>query len=87
MVSGFACRARSTVARVTRPGECSKPTRDCRRCQLWHRVYLVMYWMVMPLSRWQPMPFSGLRIAIAIVTHVFCAGLPIPLITSRYSRS
>jgi hypothetical protein len=50
-------------------------------------VYLVMYWMVMPLSRLQMLPFSGLRTAIAIVTHIFCVGLPISLITSRCSRS
>lgn len=50
-------------------------------------VYLIMYWVVMPLSRLQPMAFSGFRTAIAVVTHIFCVGLPISLITNRYSRS
>lgn len=50
-------------------------------------VYVVMYGVAMPLSRLQRMPFSGLRTSIAIVTHIFCVGLPISLITSRYSRS
>jgi hypothetical protein len=49
-------------------------------------VYLFMYWMVMPLSRLHQMPLSGFRTAIAIVTHIFCVGLPISSITSRYSR-
>jgi hypothetical protein len=48
-------------------------------------VYIVMYWIVMPLSRLQPMPFSLSRTAIAILTHMFCVGLPISLIVSRCS--
>lgn len=48
-------------------------------------VYLVMYWIVMPLSRLQPMPFSFLRNLIAIVTHMFCVGLPIALVVRRYA--
>jgi magnesium-transporting ATPase (P-type) len=48
-------------------------------------VYLVMYYVVMPLSRLQPMPFSFSRTLIAIVTHMFCVGLPISLIVRRYS--
>jgi uncharacterized membrane protein YagU involved in acid resistance len=48
-------------------------------------VYLVMYWMVMPLSRLQPMPFSLPRTMLAIVTHIVCVGLPISLVVRRYS--
>jgi hypothetical protein len=48
-------------------------------------VYFVMYWMVMPLSRLHPEPFSSARTALAIVTHIFCVGLPISLTTRRYS--
>jgi hypothetical protein len=48
-------------------------------------VYMVMYWLVMPLSRLTPMPFSLSRTLIAIVTHMFCVGLPISLIVRRYA--
>jgi hypothetical protein len=48
-------------------------------------VYLVMYWIVMPLSRLQPMPLSLSRTAIAILTHMFCVGLPISLIARPHS--
>jgi hypothetical protein len=50
-------------------------------------VYVVMYWIVLPLSRIQPMPFSLSRTAIAVVTHMFCVGLPISLIIRRYTAS
>ncbi len=50
-------------------------------------VYAVMYWIVLPLSRIQPMPFSLSRTTIAIVTHMFCVGLPISLIIRRYTAS
>jgi len=48
-------------------------------------VYLVMYWIVIPLSRLAPMPFSLSRTAVAIVTHMICVGLPISLAVCRYS--
>jgi hypothetical protein len=48
-------------------------------------VYLVMYWLVMPLSRIEPMPFSMVRSLIAIVTHMFCVGLPISFTVRRYT--
>jgi hypothetical protein len=48
-------------------------------------VYLVMYSIVMPLSRIQPTPFSLSRTVIAIVTHMFCVGLPISLTVRRLS--
>jgi uncharacterized membrane protein YagU involved in acid resistance len=49
-------------------------------------VYLVMYWIVMPLSRYQTRPFSLTNTVIAIVTHIICVGLPISLIIHRYSQ-
>jgi hypothetical protein len=48
-------------------------------------VYVVMNWIVLPLSRIQPMPFSLSRTTIAVVTHMFCVGLPISLIIRRYT--
>jgi hypothetical protein len=48
-------------------------------------VYLVMYRVVLPLSRLQPAPFSLSRTAVAIVTHMFCVGLPISLLVRRLS--
>jgi uncharacterized membrane protein YagU involved in acid resistance len=48
-------------------------------------VYLVMYWVVMPLSN-----FHGIKTVnssiIAIVTHIICVGLPISLVIHRLSR-
>ncbi len=48
-------------------------------------VYLVMYWVVMPLSN-----FHGTKTVtssiIAIVTHIICVGLPISLVIYRFSR-
>lgn len=48
-------------------------------------VYIVMYWIVMPLSRFQSAPFSLSRALVAIVTHMICVGLPIALVVRRYS--
>jgi uncharacterized membrane protein YagU involved in acid resistance len=49
-------------------------------------VYLVMYWVVMPLSN-----FHGTQTVtssiIAIGTHIICVGLPISLVIHRFSRS
>lgn len=46
-------------------------------------VYLVMYWIVMPLSRYRHRPFTLTSTTIAIVTHMVCVGLPIALVISR----
>jgi uncharacterized membrane protein YagU involved in acid resistance len=48
-------------------------------------VYLVMYWVVMPLSRLAPSPFSLSQTLLAIVTHIVCVGLPISLTIRRYT--
>jgi hypothetical protein len=50
-------------------------------------VYLVMYWIVMPLSRYRHRPFTLSSTAIAIVTHIICVGLPISLVIAHFSRS
>jgi hypothetical protein len=50
-------------------------------------VYLVMYWVVMPSSRYRHRPFTLSSTTIAIVTHIICVGLPISLIISRYARA
>ena len=49
-------------------------------------VYLVMYWIVMPLSRYRHRPFTLSSSTIAIVTHIFCVGLPISLVIAHFSR-
>jgi len=48
-------------------------------------VYLVMYWVVVPLSRYHPHPFSISVTAIAILTHMVCVGLPISLVVRSYA--
>ena len=47
-------------------------------------VYLVMYWIVMPLAKMHP-THTLTRSIIAIVTHMICVGLPISLMVRRYS--
>jgi hypothetical protein len=50
-------------------------------------VYMFMTWVVVPLSavhRSNP-PFSGLSLALSLLTHMFCVGLPIALAVRRYS--
>ena len=47
-------------------------------------VYTVMYWVVMPLSRFHRGAFSLTNTVIAIVTHIVCVGLPIELVVWRY---
>ena len=49
-------------------------------------VYLVMYWIVMPLSNYRRGPFSLAATVVAIATHIVCVGLPISLMVRRYSR-
>jgi uncharacterized membrane protein YagU involved in acid resistance len=48
-------------------------------------VYLVMYWVVMPLSNFQGTKTVTSSI-VAIITHIFCVGLPISLVIHRFSR-
>jgi hypothetical protein len=49
-------------------------------------VYTIMYWGVVPLSAVRRGPFSWTSTVIAIVTHIFCVGLPISLGIKRFSR-
>ena len=49
-------------------------------------IYLAMYWVVMPLSRFHRGRFSVFNTIIAIITHIICVGTPIALMVSRYSR-
>jgi uncharacterized membrane protein YagU involved in acid resistance len=47
-------------------------------------IYLVMYWIVMPLSRLARAPLSLSQTILAIITHMLCVGLPISLTIRRY---
>jgi uncharacterized membrane protein YagU involved in acid resistance len=47
-------------------------------------VYLVMYWLVMPLSNFHRAPFSWFNTVVAIITHIVCVGLPISLVIRRF---
>lgn len=49
-------------------------------------VYLVMNWIVKPLSRVHPLPFTWSRTVVAIFTHIVCVGTPISLVVRQYSR-
>ena len=49
-------------------------------------VYLVMYWVVTPLSAVRRGPFSWTSTIIAVLTHIFCVGLPISLSVRRFSK-
>jgi hypothetical protein len=62
-----------------------------RRPLLWGAVYgiavyVVMYRIVVPLSRFHARPFSWSAAAIAVVIHVFCVGIPIAVVIARGSR-
>ncbi len=46
-------------------------------------VYFVMYWIVLPLSRYHKRPFSLSEALIAVLTHIFCVGVPIALVIRR----
>jgi uncharacterized membrane protein YagU involved in acid resistance len=50
-------------------------------------VYLVMYWVVMPLSHIRRGPFSVFNTIVAIITHMVCVGLPIALMVRKYARA
>ncbi len=49
-------------------------------------VYLIMYWIVIPLSLIHRRPFSWSATVIAILTHMVCVGTPISLMVRRYSK-
>src|SRR5579864_9361307 len=49
-------------------------------------VYVVMYWIAMPLAKMHPAHTLTRSIA-AIVTHMACVGLPISLMVRRYSAA
>ncbi len=50
-------------------------------------VYTFMYWVVMPLSAVRRGPFSLQLTLLAIVTHIFCVGLPIAIAVKKYGRT
>lgn len=49
-------------------------------------VYLVMYWIVRPLSLIPQRPFAWFPTCLAIATHLVCVGLPISLAVYRVRR-
>ena len=49
-------------------------------------VYLVMYWVVVPLSRIGPRPHSLSNDATAILIHIFLIGLPIALMVRYFPQ-
>jgi hypothetical protein len=51
-------------------------------------VYMFMSWVVVPLSAFpkSKAPFSASGLAISLVTHMFCVGLPIALSVRRYAN-
>ncbi len=51
-------------------------------------VYMFMTWVVVPLSAVpsSKAPFSMVSMALGLLTHMFCVGLPIGLAVNRYSR-
>jgi hypothetical protein len=46
-------------------------------------VYLVMYWVVKPLSLVPPSTFSWSATIVAVLTHIVCVGLPISLVVKK----
>jgi hypothetical protein len=49
-------------------------------------VYLIMTFVVVPLSRVTPRPATITGRTIGILTIMFCVGLPISLVVRRFSR-
>lgn len=49
-------------------------------------VYLVMYWIVIPLSQSRRGPFSWSATLLAILTHIVCVGAPIAFAERHFSR-
>jgi len=48
-------------------------------------VYFFMQYVVIPLSATTRRPFSVRMMAIGVLIHIFCVGLPIALLTRRFS--
>jgi hypothetical protein len=48
-------------------------------------VYVVMYWIVLPLSRFHRGLFSVAHTIVAVLTHIVCVGLPIALVIHHRS--
>ena len=46
-------------------------------------VYVVMYWIVLPLAHFQGAQRNLFNSIVAIVTHIICVGLPISIVVSR----
>lgn len=49
-------------------------------------VWLFMYLVVLPLSAWKLSTYSFSSVATGIFIHIFFVGLPIALISRRFSR-
>lgn len=49
-------------------------------------VWLFMYLVVLPLSAWKLSTYSFSSVATGIFIHIFFVGLPIALITPRFSK-
>jgi hypothetical protein len=49
-------------------------------------VYIVMYWIVVPLSAIHRHPTSLYQLPLPVTVHMLCVGLPISLSVWRYSR-
>ena len=50
-------------------------------------VYLLMYFVVVPLSAFPfQMPLNFGSVAINVLIHIFCVGLPIALIVRRFAK-
>jgi len=49
-------------------------------------VYFFMNRIVVPFSRAHKYPFSVKMMLIGVTIHIFCVGLPIATVVSRYSR-
>jgi hypothetical protein len=51
-------------------------------------VYMFMSWIVVPLSAFpkSKAPFSLTTMALSVLTHMFCVGLPIALAARHFSR-
>lgn len=50
-------------------------------------LWLVMYWVVLPLRFHAPYPSQPVRIAKQLFSHIILVGIPIGLVARRYLRS
>jgi hypothetical protein len=50
-------------------------------------VYFFMQYIVLPVSAISRRPFSFELMAIGVVIHVFCVGLPIAIVVRRFSQN